>query len=123
MRPPKVQSGVRTDVDEVADAHGDAVDERRRHAAVRRHAHANWKPVTRSPSRTLRNPVDWMRSRSSSIGGPFLEGQPATDAAVRADSSSTALRAPRTAIATLMSVGFIAVAVGMRALPPTTRFS
>ena len=32
-------------------------------------------------------------------------------------------RAPRTAIATLVSVGFIVFAVGIRALPPTTRFS
>ena len=37
-----------------------------------------------------------------------------------AERSSAALRAPRTAIATLVSVGFIVVAVGMSALPPTT---
>ena len=46
------------------------------------------------------------------------EAQAETDAA--ACSSATAWRAPRTAIATLVSVGFIVFAVGMSALPPTT---
>lgn len=44
-------------------------------------------------------------------------------AAPEEESSSTTLRAPRTAMATLISVGFMAVAVGMSAFPPTTRFS
>src|SRR5579875_74888 len=38
-------------------------------------------------------------------------------------SRAAAARAPRTAIATLISVGFMVVAVGMSAFPPTTRLS
>jgi hypothetical protein len=62
-------------------------------------------------------PTDYAPTRSD-FAAAACSARPA-----RCASSATAARAPRTAIAIDMSVGFIVLAVGMRALPPTTRFS
>ena len=128
------QRHVGADVDEVVDAHGDPVDERGGHAPVRRHAHPELEPGHPVALADIAE-SDGLDQVSLEKHRCFLSarvllgcrrcGQATADALAPASarSCSAALRAPRTAIATLMRVGFMAVAVGMRALPPTTRWS